>query len=89
MVEESRKREYRVMMSIFAFYPPHSSRKAFAKKSNRKVLKKYLDYVIARYGASVDIWEITNEAIPILEWQNFISDYLSENDPYKHPLLLV
>ena len=86
LVEEARKREYRIMMSIFAFYPPHSSREAFAKKPNRIVLEKYLDYVIARYAASVDIWELTNEAVPILEWQNFISDYLSKNDPYKHPI---
>lgn len=86
IIEEAKKREYRIMMSIFSFYPPHSSQEAFAKQSNRKVLEKYLDYVIARYATSVDIWEITNEAIPILEWQNFISDYLSKNDPYKHSI---
>lgn len=80
------EKDYRIMMSIFAFYPPYISEEAIAKKSNQKVLTAYLDYVIARYGAVVDIWEITNEAIPSLEWQNFISDYLYDNDPYKHPI---
>lgn len=86
ITEEAGKREYRIMMSIFAFYPPHASREAFAKKANREVLKQYLDYVISRYAASIDIWELANEAVPILEWQNFISDYLFTHDPYKHPI---
>ncbi|MBT3249551.1 MAG: PQQ-binding-like beta-propeller repeat protein [Candidatus Pacebacteria bacterium] len=84
--EEARKRGYRVMMSVFSFYPPYSSKESFAKQKNREVLEQYLDYVIARYAASVDIWELTNEALPTLKWQNFISDYLSEHDPYKHPI---
>lgn len=80
------EKDYRVMMSIFAFYPPYISDEAIAKKANRRVLMVYLDYVIARYGAMVDIWEIANEALPSLAWQNFISDYLHDNDPYKHPI---
>lgn len=86
--QEAKKREYKVMMSMFAFYPPYSSQEGFAKKSNCRVLEKYLDYVIARYSVSVDIWELANEAIPTLEWQNFISDYLRKNDPYQHPITI-
>ncbi len=88
ITQEAKKRGYRVMMSVFAFYPPYSSKEEFSKKSNRLVLEKYLDYVVARYGASVDIWELANEAIPTLEWQKFISDYLINNDPYKHPITI-
>lgn len=86
IIEMAREKEYRVMMSIFAFYPPYISKEAFEKKENQKVLTTYLDYIIARYATSIDVWEIANEAIPSLEWQNFISNYLYENDPYQHPI---
>lgn len=86
IIEQARQRGYSIMMSIFGFYPPYISKEAVAKKSNQQVLEHYLDYVIARYGASVDIWELTNEALPSLEWLNFISNYLRENDPYKRPI---
>lgn len=86
ILSELKKRDFKVMMSIFAFYPPYTSKEAFEKKSNRKVIEKYLDYVIARHSASIDVWELTNEASPILEWQNFVSDYLAKNDPYHHPI---
>ena len=88
IVQEAKERGYKVIMSIFAFYSPHSSQEAFTKKSNRQVLEKYLDYVIARYGTSVDIWELANEAIPSQEWQDFVSDYLKNHDPYQHPITI-
>lgn len=86
ILEELQKRDYKIMMSIFAFYPPYTSRESISKKENREVLEKYLDYVIARYASSIDIWELTNEAAPPLVWQNFISDYIAMNDPYGHPI---
>lgn len=86
IIESARKRDYKIMMSIFAFYPPYTSKESFIKKENQRVLTQYLDYVIARYAAVVDVWELTNEALPNLEWQNFISNYIYENDPYKHPI---
>lgn len=86
ILEELQKRDFRIMMSIFAFYPPYTSRESLLKKENRAVLEKYLDYIIARYAASVDIWELTNEAAPPLTWQNYISNYISKIDPYKHPI---
>ncbi len=86
ILESAREKNYKIMMSIFAFYPPYTSKEAISKKENQKVLTQYLDYVIARYSAQVDIWELTNEALPSLEWQNFISNYLFKNDPYQHPI---
>lgn len=86
ILDELKARDFKTMMSIFAFYPPYTSKEAFEKRANQKVIEKYLDYVIARYSASIDIWELTNEAAPPLEWQNFISDYLAKNDPYHHPI---
>lgn len=86
ILEEAKKRDLKIMMSIFAFYPPYISKEAISNKSNQIVLKQYLDYIIARYATNVDIWELTNEALPSQEWQNFVSDYLSKKDPYHHPI---
>lgn len=86
ILDELKKRDIKSMMSIFAFYPPYISQEAFSKKANQQVLEQYLDYVIARYASLIDIWEISNEALPSLEWLNFISNYVVDNDPYKHPI---
>ncbi len=86
IIDEAKKRNMKLMMSVFSFSPPYSSKEAISKKSNRKIIIKYLDYVIARYASNIDIWELSNEAFPSIEWQNFISDYLAKNDPYKHPI---
>ncbi len=86
ILKEAQRRQYKIMMSIFSFYPPYSSQESFEKQKNKKVLKQYLDYVIARYAVLVDIWELANEALPPLKWQNFISDYLYAHDPYHHPI---
>lgn len=86
ILDELKKRNIKSMMSIFAFYPPYISQEAISKRANQQVLEQYLNYVIARYASLIDIWEISNEAIPSLEWLNFISNYLVDNDPYQHPI---
>lgn len=86
IIDLARQDNQQIMMSIFGFYPPYTSREGLKNKQNQQVLQQYLDYVIARYAAQIDIWELTNEALPPLEWLNFISDYLHKNDPYQHPI---
>ena len=47
-------------------------------------LKKYLDYIVSRYGAFVDIWELFNENSATDYWINFVSGYVKSIDPYKN-----
>ena len=86
MINELVSRKYRIIMTIFGFYPPYQQKSNYSNFQLRKSLLRYLDYVIARYGQYIDIWEISNEASTPIEWQNFISDYIYRKDYYKHPI---
>lgn len=88
MIKELKTRNFKIIMTIFGFYPPYQDSNKFANKQNREALKKYLDYVIYRYSPFIDIWEISNEASIPEVWQNFISDYIKKNDIYNHPITI-
>jgi outer membrane protein assembly factor BamB len=75
---------FRIWMTVFGFEPPFSD--SIDKKNHQVAIKNYLDYVVARYGAYVDIWELSNEALVSQEWIEFCASYLREIDPYNHPL---
>lgn len=62
-----------------------------ARETNSATIKKYihtldpyLDYVIARYGAYVDVWELLNETNTSKEWIEYVADYIRSKDPYQH-----
>jgi hypothetical protein len=53
--------------------------------------KKYAKYVVDRYGAYTDFWELTNEFPNPPEtidsaWYTEISAYIRSIDPYAHPI---
>jgi hypothetical protein len=48
--------------------------------------ERYVRYVVDRYGASVDFWELTNESSPPTAWIAQIAAYLHRIDPYRHPI---
>lgn len=41
-------------------------------------LAKYLDYLIARYGSLIDVWELANESAPSEAWITAVSAYLKK-----------
>ncbi|MDR3608127.1 MAG: RICIN domain-containing protein [Oligoflexia bacterium] len=51
-------------------------------------VSRYVKYVVARYGAMVDIWELMNESNPsggnLDPWYSIVSGYLKSIDPYHH-----
>lgn len=86
IINTARDHDHLVMMSIFSFFPAYANNQSIQHPTNKKVLQLYLDYIIARYAASIDIWELANEAIPDQKWKKFVSDYISDHDPYHHPI---
>ena len=86
LLAELKDRNLKVIMTVFGFYPPFKSSAEISDPKNQESLTKYLDYVIARFGPMVDLWEIANEAEPSKAWYDFVINYLKENDPYQLPI---
>jgi hypothetical protein len=45
-------------------------------------VKRYLKYMVARYGAYADVWEIMNETSAPDAYDNYTSAYVKSIDPY-------
>lgn len=59
-------------------------------------MKRAINYAIARYGAYIDMWEMTNEqdvTTTSKTWLKYYTDYVRSRDPYKrlitnsHPIV--
>jgi hypothetical protein len=69
-------------MTIFS-QPPF----AFgAGPADIQAIERYVKYVVDRYGAYVDFWELMNEANVSVDWYTQIAQYLHSIDPYSHPI---
>lgn len=102
LVRKLKEHDLRVYMVLFAFKPPgagHSGNHAapphldVSPRPNPPnatqefdAIKRYVKYVVDRYGAYVDFWELMNEASVSDEWYREIIPYLRSVDPYKHPI---
>ncbi len=86
LLSELKRRNIKVIMTIFGFYPPYRSSAEISDKKHQQALATYLDYVIARFGPYVDLWELANEAEPSEAWYDFVIQHLKKNDPYQLPI---
>jgi len=84
LVQTLKKKGFRIWMSLFSFRLPLAG--SVKNQEEQDLVKDYLDYAVARYGAYVDIWELANEISLDREWIEFAAEYLRQIDPYQHPL---
>jgi hypothetical protein len=70
-------------MSIFGFNPPFANE---ASPEQIDAVERYVKYVVDRYGAYVDFWELMNEAQASTAWYTQIATYLRSVDPYHRPI---
>lgn len=89
LVQGLRRYHVHTFMTIFGFSPPFPEDAADPAKM--AAIERYVKYVVDRYGAYVDFWELMNEApAPPLKmedaWYEQIGGYLHSIDPYRHPL---
>lgn len=75
---------YHIWMSVLSFSLPYEN--SLTLKHKRAILKDYLSYIVARYAAFVDVWELANEIHLDDETITIMSSYLRSIDPYKHPI---
>jgi hypothetical protein len=55
-------------------------------QAQREGLARYLEYVVGRYGAYVDVWSLDNEGRNPDNWIVWVAEYLRSIDPYQHPI---
>jgi hypothetical protein len=82
LVTTMRKYGVRVYMDFFGWKPMLATN--WQDKPSMDAVKRYVDYVVARYGAYVDFWEVCNESSPPPQWISLVADYVKSIDPYQH-----
>lgn len=83
VVRTAKENQMAVVFGIFGFEPWHLGVRDGVVSPN---LAKYLDYVIARYSAYIDVWELANESTPSDEWITAVSEYIQTHDPNHHSI---
>ena len=89
LVAKLRQYNFKIYMNFFGFNPAYSSNADDPNKMN--AVKRYVKYIVDRYGAVVDFWELMNEApganVLVDEgWYTQIAAYIRSIDPYQHPI---
>jgi hypothetical protein len=85
VVRGLRRHGFRVYMTIFGDDPdpPFTDDPSGAQL---QAVERYVKYVVDRYGAYVDYWELMNEANASVDWYTQVARYLRSVDPYHHPI---
>jgi len=89
LVQSLRRHGLRTYMVIFGFSPPFPN--GSGNGAQMDAIKRYVKYVVDRYAAHVDFWELMNESPnpPVTiedDWYIQVATYLREVDPYDHPI---
>jgi outer membrane protein assembly factor BamB/glycosyltransferase involved in cell wall biosynthesis len=87
LVEKLHDNNMRIMMTLFGLNIPYAGKTELTDLQDtkkRRLIEDYVRYVVARYGAYVDIWELANEAFPPKEWVDLVVTALQTEDPYHH-----
>jgi hypothetical protein len=80
-----RRYRFHIEMVLFGANPPPFANEA-GDVAKMDAVKAYVRYVVDRYGAYVDYWELMNEASASDEWDTQVAAYLHSIDPYHHPV---
>ena len=82
LVRHLRRHGFRVYMTLFN-RPPFAQDPTAAQLA---AVDRYVKYVVDRYGAYVDFWELMNESTASDSWYRQVGGYLHRIDPYHHPV---
>jgi hypothetical protein len=77
-----RRYGFRIEFVLFGNNPPFPSGNA----ADMAAIDRYVKYVVDRYGAYADFWELMNEATVPDAWYTQVAGYLHRVDPYRHPV---
>ena len=83
MLRVAGQNKIKIYQVLFGFNPPF----AFSPTADQmSAVKRYLKYMVDRYGALVDFWELMNEARADNAWYTHATAYLRSVDVYQHPI---
>lgn len=86
IISALRKEGFKIYFVLFGFRAPFQSDATAAELA---AVSNYARYVVARYGALVDVWELANE-IPENEIDSkYVTNLVKtihQSDPYDHPI---
>jgi hypothetical protein len=88
LIQTARRHGFRIYFDMFGFRPP-----ALNEPDNveaMEAVKRAVEYVVNRYGAHVDFWELMNENQPRRNagdgWYRIVTEHLRAIDPYARPI---
>jgi hypothetical protein len=86
IVAMAREHGFAILFTFFNHWinPPPYFQAPSLTSDQSKALQRYVQYLINRYGAYVDIWEVVNEGNASPAWYQSVIPYLKQNDPYRH-----
>jgi outer membrane protein assembly factor BamB len=84
LMKKLKENGFHIWFSIFNTGPVSTETKPAVMMKDIHVLDPYLEYVVARYGAYVDVWELLNESGATDEWVSYVVNYIHAIDPYHH-----
>lgn len=74
---------FRIWLTLFNFEIPYSQT---MRPVEYDLLNNYVDYIVARYGAYVDIWEVGNEVYAPNWVIDYIAKRINEKDYLDRPI---
>ncbi len=84
LMNKLKENGFHIWFTIFNTGPVASETNLAAMMNDIHFLDPYLDYVVARYGAYVDVWELLNESNAPDAWVAYVVNYIHAIDPYHH-----
>lgn len=82
LLATAKKHGFHIMFTFFKSVPYMQAKEGTPEAD---ALKKYISYAVARYGAYVDVWEMTNESKDEWlsdAWMTWTTSYVRSIDPY-------
>ena len=81
LVYNLRQNGIRLWLTLFSWKTPFQNSSSL-NSAEQAAVNNYIKYVVARYGAFVDIWELNNETKINDQWIDFTTTYLRSIDPF-------
>lgn len=78
--QELYRQGYSIWFTMFGFALPFGERISYPDEL--VATENYIKYVVARFGAYVDIWEVANEAVTSDEYVQTIARLIKKYDPF-------